>query len=541
MIREKTTNILLVRPPEVIISDEQIPLEKQMHGAVLLPLGILQLGSYVRHQFSNVKVFYLDLHLECKLAKRKKEPFQTNADIVLKYLKEHIEKIKPQIIGFTSALNAFAGSLHWTASLAKQICPSAVTVAGGHYASCCTEHIIKDRNIDYIIIGEGEIPFTKFIKEFQEGMLPDKGVFNEKIYLKNFDDFPQLDYDAIGVEKYLQVGAFNSIGGDEGRSLNLLTSRGCPNRCIYCATHNVWDYGFRVQSAQNVFNQVVALKEKYNLQTIMFVDDNFLLNRNRVKEFCELLIKNRIDINWYPSSVQINSLDEELISLMARSGCKSIGLAVESGTQRIQKLIKKNVKLDRIKNLVDHMRREGVRSHSLFVLGFPFETMDEIKATLQFAKDLKCDWNLLNIATPLLGTEMYEICRDKGYLPKDNSLVELLVRGNIVTPEFTPEILEYILYDANFRINFFDNYNYLSGEYDKVLPVFESIARSYPEHFICKYMIWLIYKKTNRAEDADAAYKDLESIYSSNPGYFDNLIKIYSMDISFEQAVRGGL
>jgi len=342
---------------------------------------------------------------------------------------------------------------------------------------------------------------------------------------------PPLEYDKVGIESYLAMRDTSSIGGDQGRSISLITSRGCPYKCIYCATHNVWEYGFRAQSAQNVFDQVVELKEKYDVETFIMVDDNFILSRRRTKDFCKLLIEHDVKISWYPNSVLINALDEEMITLMARSGCLSLAPAVESGVDRIQKMIKKRVKLDHCKKMMECMRREGITIISLFVLGFPSETKEEIEETLRFARELKSDWYIMQIATPLHGTEMYDTCAENNYLP--DNLVETTGIGNISTPEFSAEEIQELLYDQNFKINFLENYNYQIGNYEKALQSFEGIARCYPDHFICKYMCWTIYTKTNQINKADAMFEDLESLYRNNYEHNQDLIEVYNLDISF--------
>ncbi|MFC1646570.1 B12-binding domain-containing radical SAM protein, partial [Candidatus Omnitrophota bacterium] len=471
------TDILLIRPPEFTIFSESIELEKQTSGAVMLPLGILQLGSYVSSQFPDLGVWYLDLHIKCKLALKKQGSSLSLCDFILKDLKNSLDDMRPQIVGITCAFNAFADNLHHTAALVKKLNPEAIVIAGGNYVSVYTDRAFKDDNIDYIIIGEGEVPFTRFIKDYKNGRFPEGKIVNKKIFLDEFDSFPPLDYDAISLEEYFQF-EMSSIYGNQGRTVNLFTSRGCPCRCIYCATHNVWDYGFRAQSAWNVFRQVTALKEKYGIQTFMFVEDNFVLDNNRVKDFCRLLIEHKTEVKWYPASARVNSLDEETLHLMAKAGCIRIGLAIESGTERVQKLIRKDVDLKHAKSMVECMRREKLMLEGLFVFGFPGETIDEIKETIRYASDLECDWYQLSIATPLYGTEMHEVCRKNNYLSDSGSFVELWNVGNIATPDFTQELVESIVRDANYRLNFIENVHYRNKRYDKVLPMFENVART---------------------------------------------------------------
>jgi magnesium-protoporphyrin IX monomethyl ester (oxidative) cyclase len=529
----KRFQILLVRVPEFFFATESVPIEKQIHGAVMVPLGILHLGSYVRHQFSDVDVHYLDLHLKCKASNESKVSSVSVCDIVKLELEKALKDIRPSIVGVSCAFNAFADNFHQTISEIKRIHPDAIVVVGGHYVSSYLGLLPQDNDIDYAVIGEGEIPFTNFIREFKEGIRPQNKIINKKEYLKSLEAFPPLDYDLINIEEYLKH-EMNSIGGNQGRSLNMMTARGCPQRCIYCATHNVWDYDFRMQSAQNMFKQIVELKEKYFVETVMFVDDNFLWDKKRIKEFCKLMIDHQVDLNWYPSSVRINSLDEEIISLMKKAGCRSLLLAIESGTKRIQKMIKKNVNLEHTKRMVRCLKQEGFRVYAQYILGFPGETIDEMKQTIQFSQELKCDWNLFGIATPLYGTEMYRIAVDSNYLLPNISVGSFSV-GNIVTPEFSNKDVEDLLQDANYRTNFIDNDNFVNERYEEVLPIYESVARSYPEHFVCKYMIWNIYKATNRNEEAKVLYDNLRRLYLEKISYHEELIERYGLKITFDE------
>lgn len=532
-IKKKSTDILLVRVPEFFLSDESIPVEKQTHGAVMVPLGILHLGSYVRHKFLDVDVHYLDLHLKCKSAHEKGSSSVSAFDIMKKELKDALEKKQPSIVGVTCSFNAFASNFNWVIAQIKHLKPDCILVVGGHYISSYVDSLPENKDVDYIFVGEGEIPFTDFIRRYKEGALPKEKIINRKEYLKDMDSFPPLDYDRIGLDKYLEC-EMTSIGGNQPRSINIMTARGCPHRCIYCATHNVWDYGFRMQSASNMFRQVKELKNKYNVQTILFVDDHFLGNKSRIREFCQLMIEHHVDINWYPTSIRINSLDEEIICLMRKAGCKSILLAVESASPRIQKMIKKGVNLGHAKRMVECFKREGFRVYAQYIFGFPGENIDEVKQTIEFARELRIDWNMFGIATPLYGTEMYRIVEENGYLMPNLNVGSFGV-GNITTKEFTSEEIENLMQEANYKINFLENYNYVNGKYDKALPIFESIARSYPEHFICKYMIWDILKATRRNEDAQKMYVDLKDLYQRKREYYENLIKRYNLHIDFDE------
>ena len=513
----------MTRSPEVD-EDWSKAVERQAPSVVFLPIGILQLGSYLRAN-SNANINYLDLHRTMN-EKKINVPAKFNKALKVE-IENTIQKFKPDIVALSCTMNVYHAMFHYTANLFKEIAPDILIVGGGHYPSSYTQRVADDPNIDYVIVGEGELPFMDLIEAHNQGNLPKDKIINTKQYIGDFTKFPTLDYEEIEVEKYVYgLG----LGVDEARSVTILSSRGCPNRCIYCATHNVWNYKFRARSAEQMLDEIEYLHKKHKITRFMFVEDNFILDKNRVKRFCELLIEKNIDIEWYPSSIQINSLDCEIIHYMAKAGCQKLNLAIETGTKRVQKLIRKNVDLDRVPEIVDCIKKEGMGCECLLIFGFPGETKEEMEETINYAQSLKCDWYQMGVATPLQGTAMYEVCEEMGYFPiHENDRINVFREGTITTPEFTKEESEQIMWDANYRLNFLENNNFVTGKYDKIQVYYESIAKRYPTHFICRYMLLQIYERTAQTEKVKQIIQELKKIYHENPEETDRLREKYNL------------
>ena len=175
-------NILLIRVPEVDFSDVDKPVERQSRSAVFLPMGILHLGSYIKANIPGIKVSYLDLHLSLKTATKsvKGLSYQT---FLRNELEKTISKSSSDIVGLSCCMNTYAKSFELTASIIKEIAPEILLVAGGHYPSSYTGQLAKDTNVDYIVVGEGELPFTELINNYKQGVLPESKIIDKKLYL----------------------------------------------------------------------------------------------------------------------------------------------------------------------------------------------------------------------------------------------------------------------------------------------------------------------------------------------------------------------
>ncbi|MBF0623450.1 MAG: radical SAM protein [Magnetococcales bacterium] len=535
-------NILLVKAPEVDFFMLDKPVQQRSIATPVLPQGILHLGTWIKDRLPGTRIRYVDLHLDAYDLYQAEQRFPDPDTWFHRRLWEAAAGEKFDIVGLSANMNAFADNFHRTARAAQETFPGALVVAGGHYPSSYTARVADDPHLDHVVVGEGELPFTRLAEDWAQGRRGAERVLDTGDRINDFNMFPELDWDGVGTERYTKAGSFGV--GEEARRLTVLTSRGCPMHCTYCATHSVWDHGFRPQSPERMVATLAFLKDRYGVTHFSFVDDNFLINKNRTKAFCRLLLDRGLNIHWYPSTAQVNSLDRESVALMARSGCDGIAVAIESGSKEVQKMIRKRVRLDHAREMMTAMREHGMNAQALFMFGFPGETLAQMEETIHYARSLECDWYYGGIATPLNGTEMYRTCEENGFFTVDPGQTTTFMEGSIATPDFTPDQVEEMLTRFNYQLNFLENRAFLSGDYQKILPNYERIARLYPDHFIVQYMLFRIYRSQGRRAEAQGMAQILMRLRRDDPERIEGLIRRFDLDleavVAFLEKKTGG-
>ncbi|MBI4845878.1 MAG: radical SAM protein, partial [Candidatus Omnitrophica bacterium] len=231
-------------------------------------------------------------------------------------------------------------------------------------------------------------------------------------------------------------------------SIPMVTSRGCSAQCVFCASRNYWGRMYRARSATNVLNEIEFLLDKFGFEEIQFIDDNLTFDKKRSKEIFRGIIYRRLKIHSNtPNGIAIWTLDEEMLELMKESGCYELTIAFESGVQEVvDKIIKKPINLKKAQVLVKKIKKMGIFVNAFFISGFPGETKQQILETFAFAERMDLDSAYFFAANPTPGSELYEICRKKGYL-KDGFMFDEIEYNlpNIKTEEFSPRDVEKLI------------------------------------------------------------------------------------------------
>lgn len=427
---------------------------------IIPPLGIGYLASALKDRY---EVKLLDTIIE--------NPYndQQMSNDIFRYgmsdaeIKREIQKFQPDIVGISSLFSSESNLAHQIAGLAKEVDRDIITVIGGGYPTLCTDECMKDKNIDFAVFGEADHSFPCLMRQIQGNQdyhtvsgiayrdksdcdyktTPQKGVISD------LDSLPFPARDLMGIDKYYEVDKPQLPYGSKVRSTpytNLITSRGCPAKCIFCSNNILWGYKFRKRSVENIMREIDLLINDYKIQEIHFQDDNLTFDRNRAKALCRELIARNYKITWAaPNGIALFSLDKELIHLMRESGCWQVGLGIESGNQDVLfNIIKKPLNLKKTLPLIETMKEVGIETYGFFMMGFPGETRKQIQDTVDLALRLNLDYNSFSIATPYPGTQLYEIAKKQNLLQDWNINNLKFSRGNIQTDFFKPEELEEI-------------------------------------------------------------------------------------------------
>lgn len=386
-----------------------------------------------------------------------------------------LKKIDPDLVGISSISTEYFSVTRHMVALIRECLPETVIVLGGVIPTVMIEEAMKDKTVDYWIMGEGEDSFPLLIEKLRRGSkeISDISglaywqgttpVINKMKFVSDLDEVPFPDYSSITEATLCDYGniKFKYAPGLLARNYPLavtITSRGCPYRCIFCAGRTVSGDKVRFRSAENVLNEIDSLY-KQGIREVIFLDDHFLANRNRAMRIMNGILKNYKDLTWRCVNVTAWLLDEEILKLMYKSGCNFITVSIESGNQHVLKnIIKKPIKLESIPSILKLAKFMGFDIIANFVSGFPGETWEEIRQTFAFAEKLEVDMVNFHIATPLPKTELMDICIRKKLLPSDYieniSQYSGYGKGLITTGEFTPFELEVLRSYEWDRINF---------------------------------------------------------------------------------------
>ena len=360
-----------------------------------------------------------------------------------------IKKIDPEIIGLSVMFSINWNNIVSLCKLIKLKFPEKVLVLGGTHVCADTNNALKESGADYIIRGEGEYALPELLDQLNNHNKPDSIVQAELISNLNELSFPAREL--LDIDKYFYFGKTHNIHGISGldRWATIITSRGCPYNCTFCSIHNSMGKKYRARSAENVLAEIDYLVKEYNITDLVFEDDNLIFNKDRFHTICEKLIQRNYNLRWYiPNGIRSENLDQDLLSLMKKSGCQKIWIAPESGDQYIiDHIIGKKLNLKKIESVVEIAKIVDLDVACFFVVGFPGEKKENLKNTYQFMKKLYkkgLSKHWIAYATPFLGTNLYEICFKKNLLKRTfNPFIATPRKPSIITPGLSQLILKW--------------------------------------------------------------------------------------------------
>lgn len=424
------------------------PYKKSYYGlAEFPPLGLGYLANSLRKNKHEVEVLdCLKENLNCQGYKR------------------YISKTKPDVVGINSWSNSI-NEVKEVLAITKYFNNRIVTIVGGPHPSAVPEEAMGFFNYaDFGFKGEAEIGLPMLMDKLYNndgidiaqipGLIWKKnGVWNinKQIFYENLDDFGYPAWDLIKPEEYSQPGSITA-----GRTAPIITTRGCPYQCTFCSPHLIAGRRLRCRSTDNIIEEIKLLQEKHGIKKIAIMDENFTLNKDHVISLCEKIIKERLNIKFsLPNGVRLDNLNKELLVLMRKAGfISSIAVGIESGSDRILKMIKKHLSKEVIREKIILMQRCKFRPIGYFILGFPTETKEEMYETLRFAKELKLYRAAFAPLLLLPGTEIYQEIKAKGKLPEDYDFSLLFTDKITYVPEgLTLQDFERIRKDILLKFN----------------------------------------------------------------------------------------
>lgn len=446
--------VLLLRPP-------QLDLDFIPPTAVGIPLGTLSISAYIREKGHTVKMFDSLLYQD---KTQDKTHFGASFDTIGKAIND----FKPDIIGVTNLFSTQMERALRVTEYIKKMYPHAKIIVGGPHATAKPEEfLVSSSGIDIVVIGEGEITLANIL-DYYSGkkklddvkgiayMLEGKVNLNPPEYIQDLDKIPIPAYDLIDMERYFKLAKegrgsrYYDIFYEPMREVTMITSRGCPYECIFCSIHPTMGYKYRYHSPEYVLSHIQHLITTYGVNFIHFEDDNLTLNQPRFEKILDLILEKGLKFSWdTPNGVRADALNFSLLEKAKRAGLKQLRIAIESGNEEfLNTVIKKRLKLDKVIETAKNCKELHIPLSAFYIIGFPGETKESIQTTVDFAYEMMKKYQVkphLNFAIPLVGTEMYAIAKEKGYLiDEDYTKGRMFGMSALKTEHFTPEELKNI-------------------------------------------------------------------------------------------------
>jgi radical SAM superfamily enzyme YgiQ (UPF0313 family) len=349
-------------------------------------------------------------------------------------VKEEIRKRQPEIVGITCSSLTYSRCVEM-AKAAKEACTSCKVVVGGPHASYMPETLLQHSEIDFVVVGEGEAAMVQLAASIQKGdpkavsaaipgvacKISGETAKTQQQFIGDLDIIPFPARHLLPMKMYDRVLPY--IDAKPVDTMSIL--RGCTYHCAYCETRALWGTSCRVFSPQRVIDEIKNIVENYGTKGIYFVGDNFTINKNRTIELCHKIKENKLDLKW-TCETRADLVNREVLSDMKSAGCQTIFFGTESGSERIQQKLGKNVDLQEVKNTFELTRQIGIRTATSFMLGIPGETVEDMQATFKFAKSLKADVCMFNIYIACPGSKLYdEVISQHLYDQMDNYLARV--------------------------------------------------------------------------------------------------------------------
>ena len=335
----------------------------------------------------------------------------------------HIRRGGFDALGISTTTAVF----HRAAELAvavKSAFPRLPVIGGGpHVSALPRESLQACEAFDFAIPGEGEETLRETLESLESGAgfggvrgLVFRGsgqiVANPpRPYIEDLDSLPFPAYDLIPDLSVYHPPPFNYR---KRPAANVITSRGCPNECTFCA-QATFGRKVRMRSPESVVEEIAMLLGRYGVREIAFADDTFTLRPERVRRIFEFAARRGLRFPW-SCKTRVNTVDEDLLRFMRAHGCWHVALGIESGDERILATIRKNIRLEEVEHAVAASRRAGLVTKGYFMIGHPGESPETIAATLRLATRLKLDQIALTLNTPMPGTHQYRHAAECGTL-----------------------------------------------------------------------------------------------------------------------------
>ncbi len=399
----KRTRVLFVKYHEA--ADQQPMSRKAAEKMGIFPsLSLGGLAAWLRQ--NGFLVGMVDLHAE---------------NILPEQAAERIRSFDPHVVGLT------AKTLGWPAvigiaQLVRSVVPRALIVAGGPHMTIYPRESLSWDCLDIAVVGDGEETLLEICQRLEEGeepwdvagcavRRPDGEVLLNPARppVSDLDRYPFTAFDLMPMERYHCLTVLNPMA-------TMVTSRGCPWHCGYCS--QVYSEKLRFRCPEAVVEEMQWLERRWGIREVVMFDETFTIGKKRMRRFAEEVLRRDLKVR-FNIRARVDTVDREVLQLLKRAGLRSIHMGVEAGTDRLLKIMNKQITRAQTERAFRIARETGIETRGYFMIGYPDATRHDIEQTIRFATELGLDWASFSVATILPATDLYRIARERGYVQGD--------------------------------------------------------------------------------------------------------------------------
>lgn len=385
-------------PKRVVLVNPYPDYAEEVNAVTLLPpLGIGYIGSFLEKNGHECTI------IDANATRLKNET-----------VAGEIKKLEPDIIGIHSNVVKARSAILLSKLIKSEL--KVPVILGGPYPTSLPEYVLRESDCDAVVVGEGEETMRELVEKREwdgiEGIaLPRDGGMVRTPPRPLIEDLDSLPFPAYHL--FPDLGLYTTRARKK-LIASIITSRGCPYGCIYC-NKNIFGKRFRARSPENVTAEIEYLADEFGVRHIDIVDDNFTLDTDRAMRIADLIISKNLDMEIACHvGLRAERVTKELLVKLERAGVFQIGIGVESGDPEIQKAIKKNLDLERVKKVVGWAREAGIKVNGFFMLGLPYETRESMERTIAFALEMDPHIAQFHITIPFPGTPLYDLIAAEG-------------------------------------------------------------------------------------------------------------------------------
>jgi radical SAM superfamily enzyme YgiQ (UPF0313 family) len=328
--------------------------------------------------------------------------------------------------------------------------PAILMLAGGEQVTALPKYSLLNSSLNAIVMGEGEKIFPVLINAARQGksfsdingiafydLITDSIIVNPREdRIKDLDSIPWPDWSSIPIENYIDADLQNGV--NRGRSMPIISSRGCPFKCTFCSNSGMWNGKFKVRDPYDVVSEMKTYIDKYRVENFNFQDLTAFVDKKKVMILAQEIIRQKLNITWQlPSGTRIESFDDEVAKAVYESGCRNIAFAPESASPEILKSVKKQVNLDHMEKAIKIAVANKINLSCFIVVGFPLESTETLKLTLKYVRNL-ARLGITDIGVsqfvPYPGSELFSELQKSGIIELNNdyllSTMNFYLKGN---------------------------------------------------------------------------------------------------------------